>query len=1377
MAIKKKDLPFIDFYSIKEKSNKKIRKVVFPNDVCFGIPSSNSDVIISGSLTVLGSFNQEGGGDGIGADPGASYVLIGTTASLANERALTAGTGIDITDNGAGSTVVITNLGGVDAPSDAQYLTLATDGDLSQERVFTPSTGLKATDDGANGNYTVTIDDDIVATVSGTTFTGPISAPTGTFGYLFGDPISGSALYLAGAQSGEANTIADDLVIGVTTADGNDRGITIQTRSSQDAYIMFGDQNSNTAGGFTYDHGADVMRLRAGSGDRAYVTTTELAPNSDTGITLGATTRRWSNFYSMQGTFYDDVTMGENLSLTGSDPIVTVGDGTGVPSLLMNGEGGYMSASELYLAGAAPGDAVTTYDTVVIGNGSGQEGITLRPATNSQAGLVVDDGAGFGRLLYSANANAWFFAAASQDQMVLTNGTFYPGTDDDIIFGLATNRLANIHAVTGTFDFITNGTGSFYHMTASYASVGGANAISQGVDLAVQGTMSASALYLAGAQDSFAPADANDLVIGNASTDAGITIFSEGTSLGRLVFTNENFPGGQLGAVQYDHEDGQLQFRAGGGYKVFIDANEVTPASNNSMNFGRSSLRWANLHVYDGYFYNDVSIGNNLSLTGSDPVVTVGDGTGVPSLLMNGEGGYISASILYLAGAQSGDANSDADDLVIGQVDGTRSGMTFLADNASGNSFITFADSAGGSVGYIQYQHNGDTMYMRTGGSTRTRLNSSGLQPNTNSGLDLGSTSFQWTDLYVSESIQIAQGASANALLRFSANAGSNDISFRESSTNKWVIRHSISAGGDLQFNRQNGSSIDNPLVLDWPTGELLINSASFLVHANPRSDLGADLGASNLRWDNLYAGTTNIDSGSFYHVTASFLSVGGANAISDGVAASIDGDMFLNSASPTLRVGNGTGTAQINIVKSDAGEGIIDFEGGSAGSGIYWRFINGSNEDFIIQRWHNSAFRGNALRIQTSDGEVRLEQDLSLTSSSPTLTVGDGAGSVPLVHVAGINPGVQLSKTDAGQGYIDWYNEGSRDWRMSQASNENWYLTRYDGANFLGNSMFVNYANGDINMEANLSLTSSSPTLTLGDGTGNPDLLLYALSAAEIKLQRTGFAPMRVADLGSEFNISQWNGASWDNAISIDSSSLDVTIPNDLSVGGVISGSALHLSGAAFGDAPSEADDIIIAAGDAQDRGITINAGSSNVVYWNADSNTPALNGYRSYDLGNNRHRWAMAGVEQMEMVISPVSLRPIDDAGMSLGGPSNRWNTGSFVHVEATTKRFVIDHPTKPNMKLVHASLEGPENGVYVRGRVTGSTIELPGFWEKLVDWDSVTVQLTSNKGFQMLYVEDIVSGTVTVKEQNNKGIDAFYLIHGERIDVDRLIVEKEK
>lgn len=113
-------------------------------------------------------------GGGSGAPTGAQYVTLATNASLTDERVLTAGSGISITDGGAGSTVTISATGTSD-PS-AQYLVLASTASLSNERTFTPGTGLTGTDGGANSNYVLAINDSVVATVSGTSFTGPISS-------------------------------------------------------------------------------------------------------------------------------------------------------------------------------------------------------------------------------------------------------------------------------------------------------------------------------------------------------------------------------------------------------------------------------------------------------------------------------------------------------------------------------------------------------------------------------------------------------------------------------------------------------------------------------------------------------------------------------------------------------------------------------------------------------------------------------------------------------------------------------------------------------------------------------------------------------------------------------------------------------------------------------------------------------------------------------------------------------------------------------------------------------------------------------------------------------------------------------------------------
>lgn len=115
-----------------------------------------------------------------------------------------------------------------------------------------------------------------------------------------------------------------------------------------------------------------------------------------------------------------------------------------------------------------------------------------------------------------------------------------------------------------------------------------------------------------------------------------------------------------------------------------------------------------------------------------------------------------------------------------------------------------------------------------------------------------------------------------------------------------------------------------------------------------------------------------------------------------------------------------------------------------------------------------------------------------------------------------------------------------------------------------------------------------------------------------------------------------------------------------------------------------------------------------------------------------------------------------------------------GSFA---ATTKSFVIKHPTKEGKKLRYGSLEGPENGVYVRGKLKGiNTIELPDYWTKLVDPESITVNLTPIGSHQKLYVEKIEDNVVYIANENllSKGINCFYTVFGERIDVEKLQVE---
>lgn len=133
--------------------------------------------------------------------------------------------------------------------------------------------------------------------------------------------------------------------------------------------------------------------------------------------------------------------------------------------------------------------------------------------------------------------------------------------------------------------------------------------------------------------------------------------------------------------------------------------------------------------------------------------------------------------------------------------------------------------------------------------------------------------------------------------------------------------------------------------------------------------------------------------------------------------------------------------------------------------------------------------------------------------------------------------------------------------------------------------------------------------------------------------------------------------------------------------------------------------------------------------------------------------------------------------NSGSQLSGSQNlTWNyntnnlyiTGSLF---ATTKSFDIVHPTKANMRLRYGSLEGPENGAYVRGKTTEKTVELPDYWTELVDEDTITVNLTPVGSKQDIWVEKIENNTLYIAGDL---VECYFTVFGERKDVDKLLVE---
>jgi hypothetical protein len=119
------------------------------------------------------------------------------------------------------------------------------------------------------------------------------------------------------------------------------------------------------------------------------------------------------------------------------------------------------------------------------------------------------------------------------------------------------------------------------------------------------------------------------------------------------------------------------------------------------------------------------------------------------------------------------------------------------------------------------------------------------------------------------------------------------------------------------------------------------------------------------------------------------------------------------------------------------------------------------------------------------------------------------------------------------------------------------------------------------------------------------------------------------------------------------------------------------------------------------------------------------------------------------------------------------------NFASVAAPFKLFNIPHPTKSGHRLVHTCLEGPEIGVYYRGKLVNSNIiELPEYWRGLVDAETITVSLTPHKCYQELFYEISDWGT-KIKVINNSGgpIDCSYIVYAERKDVPRLEIEPKQ
>jgi len=103
--------------------------------------------------------------------------------------------------------------------------------------------------------------------------------------------------------------------------------------------------------------------------------------------------------------------------------------------------------------------------------------------------------------------------------------------------------------------------------------------------------------------------------------------------------------------------------------------------------------------------------------------------------------------------------------------------------------------------------------------------------------------------------------------------------------------------------------------------------------------------------------------------------------------------------------------------------------------------------------------------------------------------------------------------------------------------------------------------------------------------------------------------------------------------------------------------------------------------------------------------------------------------------------------------------------------SKSFIIDHPLDTNKYLVHVCLEGPEAGVYYRGKgeITNNEfteIELPYYVNELAC--EFTIQITPIYGNKIVTLNssELENNKFMVYGENSK---FYWVVYGKRYDID--------
>lgn len=136
------------------------------------------------------------------------------------------------------------------------------------------------------------------------------------------------------------------------------------------------------------------------------------------------------------------------------------------------------------------------------------------------------------------------------------------------------------------------------------------------------------------------------------------------------------------------------------------------------------------------------------------------------------------------------------------------------------------------------------------------------------------------------------------------------------------------------------------------------------------------------------------------------------------------------------------------------------------------------------------------------------------------------------------------------------------------------------------------------------------------------------------------------------------------------------------------------------------------------------------------------------------------------------PASIGPMGYTG-SVGatGPTGKGCRGPTGPQGEGGKPFIIEHPNDNNKYLVHTCLEGPEAGVYYRGRAHitnnfSTAIQLPEYVENLAYDFTIQVTPIYNGKIITLNVSEVTDNKFMVYGEN---CSFYWNLIGKRFDIE--------